>query len=235
MVPAYLAASTVARVVQGALRHLPVVFVADDGSNDNTAEAAEAAGGCVLRLSRNAGKGAALRALFAEALASGAGAVLTLDADGQHDPEQIPRFLDAHRAAPAAILIGNRMAGAARMPWPRRLANRAASLWISRLAGAAIPDSQCGMRLIPAPVLARVATRKPGFAMETEFLLRAMELAVPIQPVPIPCLYPASGASHFQALPDTARIALHLLGHSLRGAPRRRAGAANAAITAAGS
>ena len=95
LIPAYQEGPRIAAVVEGARRHLPVVVV-DDGSTDDTAARAEAAGATVLRQVPNAGKGAALRAGFAYALDDGADAVVTLDGDGQHDPDEIPAFLAAY-------------------------------------------------------------------------------------------------------------------------------------------
>jgi glycosyltransferase involved in cell wall biosynthesis len=103
LIPAYQEGPRIAAVVAGAGVHLPVVVV-DDGSSDDTAQVAEAAGATVLRQVPNAGKGAALRAGFRHALDAGAAAVVTLDADGQHDPDEIPRFLVAFAAASAGCL-----------------------------------------------------------------------------------------------------------------------------------
>ncbi len=97
LIPAYEEGPRIAAVVARTRAHLPVVVV-DDGSSDDTAAQAEAAGATVLRQTPNAGKGAALRAGFRHALERGAPAVVTLDADGQHDPDEIPRFLAAHEA-----------------------------------------------------------------------------------------------------------------------------------------
>src|SRR6478735_8449503 len=98
LIPGYQEGPRIAAVVEGAHRYLPVVVI-DDGSTDDTSARAEAAGATVLRQVPNAGKGAALRAGFRYALAKGAEAVVTLDADGQHDPAEIPRFLAAFAAS----------------------------------------------------------------------------------------------------------------------------------------
>ena len=95
LIPAHDEAARIASVVERATRHVPVLVV-DDGSTDDTAAIAEAAGARVIRQSPNQGKGAALRAGFAAALADGIEAVITLDGDGQHDPAEIPAFLGAY-------------------------------------------------------------------------------------------------------------------------------------------
>ena len=120
MIPAYQEGPRIAAVVEAAGRYLPVIVV-DDGSTDDTAAAAEAAGATVIRQVPNAGKGAALRAGFAHAREAGADAVVTLDADGQHDPAEIPAFLDAYRRSGAQLVVGRRDFGA--MPVVRRASN----------------------------------------------------------------------------------------------------------------
>lgn len=120
LIPAYEEGPRVAAVIRGARRHLPVVVV-DDGSTDDTAMVSEAAGATVLRQRPNAGKGAALRAGFRHALDLGMDAVVTLDADGQHDPDEIPRFLDSFATDRPELVIGRRDFSA--MPPVRRISN----------------------------------------------------------------------------------------------------------------
>ncbi|MFN2158150.1 MAG: glycosyltransferase family 2 protein, partial [Anaerolineae bacterium] len=107
LIPAYNEATHVTQVVLGARQHLPVLVV-DDGSTDETALRAEGAGAVVLRQSPNQGKGAALRAGFRYALEEDYDAVITLDADEQHDPDEIPRFLEAYREHQGDLIIGAR-------------------------------------------------------------------------------------------------------------------------------
>jgi glycosyltransferase involved in cell wall biosynthesis len=109
IIPAYNAEGTVGPVVKGALAFLPTVIVADDGSTDATARVAEDAGALVIRVPANRGKGHCLRLLFAEARKRGFEVVMALDSDGQHDPADIPRFLDAHRNEPGSVILGSRM------------------------------------------------------------------------------------------------------------------------------
>ena len=119
VIPAYQAAPTLAAVVRATAQHLPVLVV-DDGSTDGTSGVAREAGAEVLRQEPNQGKGAALRRGFAHALDGGASAVLTLDADGQHDPACVPDFLAAWRERGAPLIIGRR--DFAQMPFSRRVA-----------------------------------------------------------------------------------------------------------------
>ena len=122
LVPGYQEGPRIGAVVEAARAFLPVVVV-DDGSTDDTAARAEAAGATVLVQRPNAGKGAALRAGFRYALEHDAAAVVTLDADGQHDPAEIPLFLEAFAAAHPELVLGRR--DFATMPPIRRLSNTA--------------------------------------------------------------------------------------------------------------
>ena len=139
LIPAYEEAPRVAAVVQATRQHLPVLVV-DDGSTDDTASEAEAAGATVIRQVPNAGKGAALRAGFRQALADGAAAVVTLDADGQHDPAEIPAFLWVFRERRPGLIVGRRDLSA--MPPVRRLSNVLGGAAVSLALGRSVPDNQ---------------------------------------------------------------------------------------------
>ena len=110
VIPAYDAALTIGNAAAGALRHLPDVLVVDDGSADDTHSAAAASGATVVRHPSNLGKGAALRTGFDWMLLRGAEAVITMDADMQHDPDDLPRFIEAFNARHADLIIGSRQA-----------------------------------------------------------------------------------------------------------------------------
>lgn len=207
VIPAYNTESSVGHVVAVARRGgLPVVVV-DDGSQDRSAAAAEAAGATVLRHPHNRGKGAALQTGFAWSLARGATAVLTLDADGQHDPAEIPALLAAHAADPAALVIGVRSFDPALMPRGRRIGNTISTFFISRFAGRPHRDSQSGFRIYPRDLLLRVPLGTRRFETETELLLWASKLRVPLREVPIQTIYrPEAYVTHFRTLEDTLRV-----------------------------
>jgi glycosyltransferase involved in cell wall biosynthesis len=178
-----------------ASRHLPVVVV-DDGSTDGTSEAAAAAGASVLRQVPNAGKGAALRTGFTHALDVGADAVVTLDADGQHDPDEIPSFLDAFAARRPELVVGRRDFGA--MPALRRWSNRLGGLALSAAIGRHVPDNQSGYRLVGRTLMrALLASDEPGFEFEVEMIARCVALGLPIEWVPIRTIY-AGEPSHIR-------------------------------------
>jgi glycosyltransferase involved in cell wall biosynthesis len=197
VIPAYQAAATLAAVVEASARYLPVLVV-DDGSTDETADLAEAAGAEVLRQVPNQGKGAALRAGMRRALDRGASAVVTLDADGQHDPARIPAFLDAFRARQAPLIIGQR--DFSRMPLSRRLANNLGTWTFSWAVGRPIADNQSGYRLIARPLLPRLLeSQEPGFEFEVEMITLAIRAGLAIDWVPIPTIYEDQG-SHIRPL-----------------------------------
>lgn len=176
-----------AAVIRGARRHLPVVVV-DDGSTDDTAMVSEAAGATVLRQRPNAGKGAALRAGFRHALDLGMDAVVTLDADGQHDPDEIPRFLDSFATDRPELVIGRRDFSA--MPPVRRISNTLGGLALSAAVGRSVPDNQSGYRLIGRTLMRQLLdSDESGFEFEVEMIARCIALGLPIAWVPIRTIY----------------------------------------------
>lgn len=195
LIPAYQEAARIAPVIETARRHLPVVVV-DDGSRDDTAAVAEAAGATVLRQQPNQGKGAALRMGFRHALDTGCRAVVTLDADGQHDPAEIPDFLARWLATEAPLIIGQRTFG--EMPFSRRLANELGTRTFSWAVGRHIADNQSGYRLIASPLLALLLdSRESGFEFEVEMITTAIRAGMVIDWVPIRTIY-AGETSHIR-------------------------------------
>jgi len=203
VIPAYDAAATVGVVARGVRAAVPDAFVigVDDGSRDATRAALETTCDVVVAHARNAGKGAALRAGFAIALARDAAHVLTIDADGQHDPAAAPALLAALEEADLAI--GARARGAA-MPFGRRVTNALASAAVSRIVGARVPDPQSGFRAVRRIVLERVRAAGDRYEYETEFLIAAGVAGFRIAAVPIATTYGAP--SHFRAFRDSARV-----------------------------
>ena len=195
LIPAYQEATRIGPVVEATLGHLPVVVV-DDGSKDETAEVAGSAGATVLRQFPNQGKGAALRMGFRHALGSGCPAVVTLDADGQHDPAEIPAFLAAWAATQAPLVIGSRTFG--EMPFVRRLANELGTRTFSWAVGRHIADNQSGYRLIAAPLMRRLlGSQETGFEFEVEMITTAIRAGMANEWVPIRTIY-AGESSHIR-------------------------------------
>jgi glycosyltransferase involved in cell wall biosynthesis len=195
LIPGYQEGPRIAAVVQQARVHLPVVVV-DDGSTDDTAAQAEAAGATVLIQDPNAGKGAALRRGFEFALDQGCAAVVTLDADGQHDPAEIPLFLAAFEASRPELVIGRRDFG--EMPPVRRLSNLVGGWVFSAAVGRNVPDNQSGYRLIGRQLMtALLDSDEQGFEFEVEMIARCIALGLPIGWVSIRTIY-AGEPSHIR-------------------------------------
>jgi len=217
VVPAFQAATNVGAVVARTLATVPAarVIVVDDGSTDGTGSAASAAGATVVRHETNLGKGAALRTGVAEAAACGAGGgrwgggrasvIVTLDADGQHPPEEIPRLVAPVAAGRADLVLGARERTVA-MPFGRRLTNRLSAALASRIGGQPISDAQTGFRAFTGEVAALVRPAESHFEYETAFLLEALARRIRVASVAIPTVYDGA-PSHFRAVADTWRLA----------------------------
>ncbi len=198
LIPAHDEAPRIAGVVAAAREHLPVVVV-DDGSSDRTADVARAAGATVLEQRPNQGKGAALRTGFRRALDDGADAILTLDADGQHDPAEIPAFVAAWETEPRPdLVIGRR--DFRTMPFARRVSNVLGGRAFSWAVGQPIPDNQSGYRLVGRRIVeATLASDEGGFEFEVEMITTCIRLGGTIAWVPIRTIY-AGAPSHIRPL-----------------------------------
>jgi glycosyltransferase involved in cell wall biosynthesis len=203
VIPAYEAAHLVGDVVRGARRHLPVLVV-DDGSRDDTSGAAAREGAEVVRQEPNQGKGAALKTGFRYALDRGFQAVLTLDADGQHDPAEIPAFLATWRGDRPDLVVGARDFGD--MPPTRRFANTVGRWALSRAVGQEIPDNQSGYRLLSRRLVeATLESDEAGFEFEVDMVLICLRRDWPIAWVPIRTIYEGHG-SHISPLQHVVRF-----------------------------
>lgn len=195
LIPAYNEARTIAGVIVGARDHLPVLVV-DDGSTDETAARAEDAGAQVLRQSPNQGKGAALRRGFRHALDAGYEFVVTLDADGQHDPAEVPKFLDKYTETGADLIIGARKYS--EMPPVRRTSNTIGRWAFSWALGEYVPDNQSGYRLITSRLMqTTLASETLGFEFEVEMIVDCVRAGYELDWVPIRTIY-AGEVSHIK-------------------------------------
>ena len=210
VIPAYNESATIHDVAARASRQVSRVIVVDDGSEDGTAAALEDLPVTVVRQARNLGKAASLWRGMELALREGATAIITLDGDGQHAPEDIPPLIAMHRQCPGAIVIGSRLHDRRHMPRSRYYANCVANFWVSWAAGYRIPDSQSGFRLYPAEVLRSVRVahgRAAGFVFESEILIEAGYRGMRSVAVPVVAMYgPHLRASHFRQVTDIALI-----------------------------
>jgi glycosyltransferase involved in cell wall biosynthesis len=217
VIPAFNASATVADVVRGASRHLSQVLVVDDGSTDDTASRARQAGARVLSHLQNRGKGAALRTAFSELSGRGLDAVVTLDADGQHDPDDIPKLVELFRRNAADLIIGSRWTMFSQMSRLRRFGNHFSSSALAFFTGLRIPDSQSGFRLYSSSFLKSAHFQGEAYELEMEALLTASIQGKTVQWVPITLLVADGRAlSHYRPVRDTLRICSCVLGFSMR-------------------
>ena len=220
VIPALNEALRIRDVVEGALRHCPNVILVDDGSDDGTVEAVAGLPVSVLRHPVRMGKGAGLRDGFSEALRHGFDAVVTMDGDGQHSADDIPRLLAAANRFPGWIVIGARLRKRANQPLYRRLANEFGDWGIAWGTGYQVADSQSGQRLYPAEVCRLACSGIPGedFVFEAQVVMSAaQELGTRCVSVPIEARYnqvhgaPSFRPSHFRPLRDLWRITSHIV------------------------
>lgn len=209
IIPAYNEAATIRDIAARALAFGAPVIVVDDGSTDGTSAALAGLPIQLLRHEKNRGKAATLWRGIEAALALGADAVVTLDGDGQHAPEDIPRLVQAAEANPGSIVIGARLADRRAIPKLRYFANRAAVFWLSWACGQRLDDSQSGFRVYPAALFRKAVIphdRQHGFVFESEILVEAARRGHRCVTVPIAAVYrPDARASHFRHL-DSLRI-----------------------------
>ncbi|SPP64787.1 glycosyltransferase family 2 protein [Nitrospira lenta] len=210
LIPAYNEAHTVRDVALRARQHCANVIVVDDGSTDGTAEALAGLDVTLLRNETNLGKAGSLWKGFQYALEQRAEGVITLDADGQHAPEEIPLFLTSFQNGPQAFLIGARHRDQRKATFWRYGANRVADFWIGLAAGTPIEDSQSGFRLYPAALLRAIDIsheRSRSFVFESEILIEAARQALSIRNISI-TVRPRSGPcpSHFRPVLDIVKI-----------------------------
>jgi glycosyltransferase involved in cell wall biosynthesis len=204
VIPCLNEASRIGNLVKSIRSRLPLVLVVDDGSRDGTGKVGAEAGARVLRHEVSLGKGAALQDGWKLAAAWGARWVLSLDGDGQHAPEDIPLFLEAAEKTGAALIVGNRMDRPGVMPWVRSLTNRFMSWKLSRLAGCALPDTQCGYRLMYLDAWSALNLKTAHFEFESELLIAMARAGFRIEFIPIQVIY-GDERSKIHPLRDTWR------------------------------
>jgi len=207
LIPCYFEAKHIRDVAARVKEQLVNVLVVDDGSTDATESEAKAAGVEVMRHPVNQGKGAAIKTgLRMLAERPGMAYAMILDGDGQHAPEEIPRFLAAANETQAPMLVGNRMSDTRKMPFVRKMTNRFMSSQISKVCGQWVPDTQCGFRMIQRELLpAMVAIATTKFDYETEMLVVASLRGCRIEAVPISTIY-GDEKSKIHPVRDTVRF-----------------------------
>jgi glycosyltransferase involved in cell wall biosynthesis len=200
LVPAFQAESTIRAVVEGLRASVGRVLVVDDGSSDRTAAEASRAGAEVLRCASNRGKGAAIRSGLDVLLAGDPTHVAFVDADGQHDPGDLPALLAAARAG-EDFVIGSRMSDPDAIPRYRFRTNEIGSQILSRMTGLEIEDAQSGFRVVASRLLRKLTLNARGYIIETEMLLKAARHLRRFGHVPVRAIY--GGPSHYRPFRDT--------------------------------
>jgi dolichol-phosphate mannosyltransferase len=213
ILPVYNEAAHLAGVLEQTLRYSQDVLVVNDGSTDGTAAAlANWAGVQVLTHPHNLGYGAALRSGFDWAVRKGYDIVVTIDCDGQHEPQRIPQFVEACGAAD--IVSGSRylqhFAGDSRPPEARRRINSLLTEEINRRLGLRLTDAFCGFKAYRTAALVRVRFSENGYAMPLEFWVQAAALGLRIVELPVPLIYLEAHRSFGGALDDAdTRLAVY--------------------------
>ncbi len=224
IVPAFDAESSIGAVISGLMRSIPelraAIIVVDDGSADATARVARDLGCTVVTSStplsdaaampelgpnRNRGKGAALRAGLEVARARGMSIALTVDADGQHPPEEARRLLFAAESE-KALVLGVRDLVRDGAPRANRFSNGISNFFLSRFAKRTLRDTQCGLRRYPVRETLALRTSGQGYDFEAEVLLRAIWSGLDVIEEPVRVIYPEHRKTHFRAGRDVRRI-----------------------------
>jgi len=215
VIPAFQATATIGDVVTRTRATLPdaQVIVVDDGSTDGTGEEGRGKGASVLTHPRNRGKGVALRTGIARACADGADMIVTLDGDGQHPPEEIPRLLAPLAEGRADLVLGARRRDGV-MPLSRRFTNWLSATLASRIAGQRLHDAQTGFRAFTRAAVERIQPAGDRYEYEANFLLDALRARYRVASVEVPTIY--GPRSHFRSWTDTWRMARAFARHAGR-------------------
>lgn len=209
LLPVFNHPDTVRSVLRAAKEQFPL-FVIDDGSDDTTPRVLdEEKGFTLIRFTENRGKAAALIAGFQGARDAGFTHAISMDADGQHFPEDLGRFAEACRAEPNSFFIGQRDMKSAGAPWQRRISNALSSACFYLETGLRLRDTLCGFRVYPLAQTTQLRVTSQRYAFELEILVRATWADFPVRPIPICTDYrtPSARVSHFRPIRDFCSIA----------------------------
>jgi len=188
LIPVYNEQATIGQLIKDCRNYSDDIYVVDDGSIDRSSEIAKNEGAIIIKHNRNKGKGASLHSGFKEIFKKDFDAVIIMDGDGQHDPIEIPRFIQKCKEGNIDLILGNRVKKK-NMPFIRRLTNKFMSSIISSIVGQKIPDSQCGFRLIKRGILKKIDIKASNFEIESEIIIKAWRMGGRIVSIPISTIY----------------------------------------------
>ena len=206
VIPTYNNGGTVADVVRGVLRSGLPVFVVDDGSTDSTSDKLKDLDIRLLHHEKNRGKGFALKTGLEEARRQGFRFALTIDADGQHDPGDIPALLDA--VEERTLVVGSRNIAADGMSAGSTFANRFSNFWFTVQTLRKLPDTQTGFRIYPLEDLPSLKLLTARYEAELTLLVFSAWKGLKLVPVPVRVYYPENRVSHFRPFADFFRISV---------------------------
>ena len=206
LIPSYNEESTIGQIVEKIKKLDLDVIVIDDGSTDDTERIASENGAIVMRHAKNLGKGASLKEGFSFILRStNFDSVVIMDGDGQHNPQDIQKFLKHAEEFGDDIIVGNRMKHVKNMPLIRLATNKFMSFLLSSICKQHIPDTQCGFRLIRRKVLEYIDLTTNKFDLESELLIKASKEKFSVTSVPVETIY-RDEMSRINPFKDTIRF-----------------------------
>ena len=212
IIPTYNNEKTILQVIKEVSLLCPHLIVVNDGSTDSTPDLLKSLDSDidVVSLQKNRGKGRALVEGFRRAMALGYTHAITIDADGQHYPHDIPRFLEAIEKYPNRFLVGARNLNEENMPRQNTFANRFSNFWFRLQTGVNLPDTQCGFRCYPLAALHGLSLITARYEAELELLVFAAWNGEEIDSIPVSVYYPPAEerVSHFRPFRDFLRISI---------------------------
>ncbi|MBQ6872304.1 MAG: DUF2062 domain-containing protein [Bacteroidales bacterium] len=211
LIPTYNNAATVGKVIEESKLYCKDIFVVNDGSTDNTTAVLESIEGInVISYMPNRGKGHALQCGLNKARKCGFDYCITLDADGQHYPSEIPKFIEAIGKTPGSLIIGARNLNAENMPGKNTFANKFSNFWFKVETWQTLHDTQSGFRLYPLKEIEEIKLFTGMYEFELEIIVKAAWRGIKVMNIPIKVYYPPAGerVSHFKPLRDFTRISL---------------------------
>ncbi len=212
IIPAHNVEEPLVEVIRGARKWVQDILVVDDGSTDQTRDVALSQGAQVWSFPTNQGKGKALKTGFGYYLDRGVEAIITMDGDGQHDPNCLPILIEEYQKGEAQVIIGSRLGDRERIPKIRFYPNLVGIYCLSWATGQYVPDSQSGFRLYQAEWLRGLSLKADGFALETEVLIKLAKKGAAIASIAVPAIYgDRRPRSHYRPVADTYQISIMVL------------------------